>query len=105
MKYLKSIYVFRYDEKGHKWEKHKLNRVLVSGSSKSCKLSDTLNRDAHIVLRVMQNPDADVFPQDVIVFDENCGDRPPEGGIGIVVSVTRNKQGSIRVQHTKIICR
>ena len=105
MKYLKSIYVFRYDEKRHKWKKTELNKVLVSGSCESYNLSDTLNRDAHMVLRVMQNPEADVLPQDVVVFDENCGDEPPESGASVVVAVTRNTQGSIRVQHTKIICK
>ena len=105
MKYLKSVYIFRYDEKEHIWSKREINRVLVSGTYQDYKLSDTLDRDAHIVLRVMQNPDADVMPQDVVVFDENCGDTPPEDGKCIVVSVTRNTQGSSRVQHTKIICR
>ena len=105
MKYLRSVYIFRYDEKEHTWTRHELCGVLVSGNSENYKLSDTLNRDAHIVLRVMQNPDADVMPQDVVVFDEDCGDRPPEVGGYIVLSVTRNTQGSKRVQHTKVICK
>lgn len=105
MKYLKSVYVFRYDEKEHKWSKSELNRVLVSGTRQSYNLSDTLDRDAYTVIRVMQNPNADVLPQDIIAFEENCGDMPPEENFGVVVSVTRNTQGSNRVQHTKIICK
>lgn len=105
MRYLKSVYVFRYDEKEHIWNKHELNRVLVSGTRESYKLSDTLDRDAYTVIRVMQNPLADVKPQDVIAFELSCGDAPPDEGCAVVVSVTRNTQGSSRVQHTKIICK
>lgn len=105
MKYLKSVYVFRYDEKEHVWKKHELSRVLVSGTRQSYKLSDTLNRDANTILRVMQNPEADVMPQDVIAFEMSYGDTPPDEGCAVVVSVTRNTQGSNRVQHTKIVCK
>ena len=105
MKYLKTVYIFRYDEKNHTWKKSTLERVLISGTMQSFGLSDTLKRDAYAVLRVMQNPDADVLPQDVVAFCEECSDVPPDTGCGVVISVTRNTQGSKRVQHTKIVCR
>lgn len=105
MKYLKTVYVFRYDEKMHTWSRRELSSVLISGTLQNYSLSDTLNRDAYCVLRVMQNTDADVLPGDVVVFEVPEGDVPPDKNRAVVVSVTKNNRGSKRVQHTKIICR
>ena len=105
MKYLKSVCVFRYDEKKHVWEKRVFEHVLVSGTQENFRLSDTLDRDAYTVLRIMRNPCADVLPQDIVVLSDKCGDVPPDAGFGVVVSVTHNTQGGRKVQHTKIICR
>jgi len=105
MKYLKNAYVFRYDEKTHTWKKIILERVLVSGTAQNFRLSDTLDRDAYLVLRIMQNPQADIQPQDVVAFEDDLNDIPPEENRYIVVSVTRNTQGSKRVQHAKVMCR
>ena len=105
MKYLKTVYVHRYSESDDAWHKKELSGVLVSGTQNSYSLSDTLNRDAHITLRVMGNADADVIPQDVISFKESDGAAPPDNDIAVVVSITKNSCGSKRVRHTKIICR
>lgn len=105
MKYLKTVYVFRYDEKTHTRKKSKLDRVLVSGTRENYSLSDTLNRDGYIVLRVLQNPDADILPGDVISLEDSPDDIPPDEVCGVVVSVKRNTLGSEKVQHTKIVCR
>lgn len=105
MKYLKTIYLYRYDEKENIWHRSEIQNVLVSGSSESYNLSDTLNRDAHVILRVMGNDNADVLPQDVISLDETNEEKPPKRNALIVVSVTKNSCGGKRVRHTKVLCR
>ena len=105
MKHLRTVYVHRYDEKNHTWHKTELSGVLVSGTVKAYNLSDTLKRDAGIVLRVMGDADADVLPQDVISFEASESVEPQEVGTAVVVSVTKNNRGSKAVRHTKIICR
>lgn len=105
MKYLKTVYVHRYDEKEHIWHKSEFSRVLVSGTVNGYDLSDTLNRDTQIVLRVMGTDDADILPQDVISFEVTEGEAPPSANTAVVVSVTKNSRGSAKVRHTKIVCR
>ncbi len=104
MKYLKTIYLYRYDEKENTWQKRELEKALVSGSSESYNLSDTLNRDAHVTLRIMGDDAQDVMPQDIISL-ENTEEIPPKENFLVVVSVCKNSLGSKRVRHTKILCR
>ena len=105
MKFLKEITRFRYDEKEHIWHKKELKNVLVSGSLEDFKLSDEVNRDAHILLRVMGNDDADVLSQDVIFLGVTDNEIPPEINTAVVASVKKNSYGSPRVRHTKILCK
>ncbi len=105
MKYLKTVYLYRYDEKENTWCKSEIKNVLVSGSSESYNLSDTLNRDARVVLRVMGDDNADVLPQDIVSLDKTNDEKPPQNKVLVVVSVNRNSYGSKRVRHTKIICK
>lgn len=104
MKYLKSIYVYRYDEKEHKWERRQFKNVLVSGTKDSYNLSDTLNRNAYVILRVMGDDSADILAQDVVSFCENQGNIPPDDSV-VAISVTRNSRGSECVRHTKVVCK
>lgn len=105
MKFLKTANLYRYDEKQNIWSKSELKNLLVSGSDKSYNLSDTLNRDAHIILRVMGDDDADILPQDVISFELTDEMTPPKENVAVVVSVSHNSLGSMRVRHTKVLCR
>ena len=104
MKGLKTIYVYRYDEKENLWCEKEFKDVFVSGTKDSYNLSDTLNRDAHVTLRVMMNGNVDILPQDVISFSKSAGGTPPEDRL-VVVEVRKNVWGSRRVRHTKIICK
>ena len=105
MKFLKTAYCYRYDEKKNIWSKKEIKNVLVSGSNESYNLSDTLNRDAHIILRVMGDDNADILAQDVISFKEVQGNTPPDNDIAVVVLVSHNSLGSKRVRHTKLVCK
>ena len=105
MKYLKTVYRSRYDEKSHSWSDCELSNVLVSGTEKKYNLSDTLDRDAQVVLRVLGDDSADVLPQDVIRFEKTDNDTQEGDGALVVVAVFRNSNGSQRVRHTKILCK
>ena len=105
MKYLKTVYRYRYDEKNHSWSVIELSNVLVSGTDKSYNLSDTLDRDAQVVLRIIGNDSADVLPQDIITYEKTESITPMDKGALVVVAVFRNSNGSPRVRHTKIICK
>ncbi len=105
MKYLKTVYRYRYDEKAHSWSVTELKCVLLSGAVESYNLSDTLNRDAQVVLRVLGDDKADVLPQDVIRTEKVENSTPTGEGALVVVAVFRNSNGSERVRHTKILCK
>ncbi len=102
MRYLKTVYRYRYDEKEHIWHKCQLFNVLASGTMNNYNLSDELNRDAYIVLRIMGEDNADIKVQDVIAF---CDGKTPPKEKAVVISVTKNSQGSKRVRHTKVVCK
>lgn len=104
MKNFMTVYAYRYDEKENLWCEKELENVLVSGSKDSYNLSDTLNRDAHVTLRIMGNESVDVLPQDVISFSKSEDGTLPEDRL-VVVAVRKNYWGSRRVRHTKIICK
>lgn len=104
MKGLKTVYLYRYNEKENSWCEKELNNVFVSGSKDSYNLSDTLNRDARVTLRVMSDGNVDVLPQDVISFSKSEDGTPPEDRL-VVIEVRKNFWGSRRVRHTKIICK
>ena len=104
MKNLLTIYAYRYDEKENLWREKELKNVFVSWTKDSYNLSDTLNRDARITLRVMQDGDVDILPQDVISFTRGNQSSPPENSL-VVIEVRKNFWGSRRVRHTKIICK
>ena len=103
MKDLKTITVYRYDERNNVWSKRIIKNVFLTGTADSYTLSDTLNKNAGPVLRVMDDVVCDVAPSDVIFLGEHQGDVPPEGTV-VVVSVVRNEHGTI-TRHTKILCR
>ncbi|MBQ3181137.1 MAG: hypothetical protein IJB50_00015 [Clostridia bacterium] len=105
MKYLKTVSLYRYDEQKNVWSVKELKNVLVSGTDKSYNLSDTLNRDAHIILRVMGSDNADILPQDIISFDKTNEKTPPNENIAVVVAVFKNSLGSKRIRHTKVLCK
>lgn len=105
MKYLKTVSLYRYDEQKNVWSKKELKNVLVSGTDKSYNLSDTLNRDAHIILRIMGDDNADVLAQDVISFDKTNEITPPDENIAVVVAVNKNALRSRRIRHTKVLCK
>ncbi len=103
MKNLKTVTVFRYDEKTNAWSKHFVPDVFIAGSSNTYTLTDTLNKDAHLTLRVLGDIVCDVVPSDVIFLGTHQGETPPEDSV-VVVSVVRNEQGK-KTAHTKISCR
>ena len=104
MKGLKTVYLYRYNEKENSWSEKELKNVFVSGSKDSYNLSDTLNRDAHVILRVMGNANVDILPQDAISFSKSEDGTLPEDRL-VVVEVRKNIWGSRRVHHTKIVCK
>ncbi len=105
MKYLKTVALYRYDEQKNVWSKKEIKNVLVSGTDKSYNLSDTLNRDAHITLRVMGDDNADILPQDIVSFDVINETTPPDENFAVVVAVCKNSLGSKRIRHTKVLCK
>lgn len=105
MRFLKNVYLYRYCERENVWSCRELKNVLVSGDEESYNLSDTLNRDAQIVLRIMGDSDADVLPQDMISFSKSNKNTPPDVGTFVVTAVCNNKLGSRRIRHTKVLCK
>lgn len=105
MKLKKTVYRYRYDERTHIWSVIELLNVLVSGSVDSYNLSDTLNRDARVVLRVLGDDEADVSPQDIITFAQAKNGIPNDNDKLVVVAVSKNSNGTKRVHHTKILCK
>lgn len=103
MKKLKTAKVFRYDEKENLWRSWEVEGIFVTGTAESFNLSDTLDRSANLVLRVMGDTTCDVKAADKITFEPWEGTTPPDGA-HVVVSVTRNEHG-INTSHTKILCR
>ncbi len=105
MKLKKTVYRYRYNENTHSWSVIELCNVLLSGTRESYNLSDTLNRDANVVLRVLGDDSADVSPQDVITFERAENGTPEAFSNLVVVAVFRNSNGTKRVRHTKILCK
>ena len=103
MKKLKTITVYRYDEKNSVWSRRELKNVFYTGEKQAYTLSDTLNKNVNLILRVMGETACDVNPSDVIFLGTHQGETPPDDGY-VVVSVVRNEQGEI-TRHTKILCR
>ena len=68
-------------------------------------LSDALNRDAQVILRVMGDGNADVLPQDIISFEKTEGLSPQDKKCYTVVAVIKNSCQSNRLCHTKVLCR
>ena len=105
MKHLNKVYCHKYDEKAQVWRKYEIADVLVFGTYMNYNLSDTLNRDATVTLRIMGDCSVQVEPQDIISFEATQDTAPPNNNTVLVVSVKKNQWGSRRVRHTKIICR
>ncbi len=103
MKRLMPVTVYRYNEKNEKWRKWELENVFYTDTTKAYTLSDTLDKNTNLVLRVMDDITCDVEPSDVIFLGVHQGETPPDGA-SVVVSVVRNKHG-ISTRHTKILCR
>ncbi len=103
MKNLNTIRVFRYDERENLWSSHELKNVFITGTKESYTLSDTQDRQASYIMRVMGDVSCDIEVSDRIVKMPFEGDIPPEDAV-TAVSVTRNDQG-IRTSHTKILCK
>ena len=102
MKRLMPITVYRYDEKENTWSKREIKNVFYT-KKESYALSDTLNKDGGLVLRVMGDTACDVNPSDVVFLGVHQGETPPDDA-RVVVSVTRNEHGA-NTRHTKILCR
>lgn len=103
MKNLNTVTVYRYDEKNEQWCKRELNNVFYTGEKQSYNLSDTLDKNVNLILRVMGDTDCDVIPSDVICLGTHQGETPPDDRF-VVVSVVRNKHGA-GTRHTKISCK
>lgn len=103
MKRLTTVTVYRYDEKDNVWSKRELKNVFCTGTNESYAMTDTLNKDAKLVLRVLKDTGCDVYPSDVIFLGTHQGETPPDD-VSVVISVTRNKHG-FNTRHTKILCR
>lgn len=105
MRFLKTVYLKRYDEKTNIWSYKELKNVLVSGNDENYNLSDSLNRDAQITLRVMGDGREDILPQDIISFDEINESSPQSKKTYTVTAVSKNVLGSKRMRHTKVLLR
>lgn len=103
MKNLKTIKVFRYDERENGWSEHEIENVFISGFKESYNLSDTLEKNVSQVMRVMGNAECDVKVSDRIVLMPYDGSICPDNAL-VVVSVTKNVCGE-NTSHTKILCR
>ena len=103
MKKLMPVTVYRYDERNDKWRKWELNNVFYTDTTKTYTLSDTLDKNVNLILRVIDDITCDVAPSDVIVLGKHQGETPPDEK-SVVVSVVRNEHG-INTRHTKILCR
>ncbi len=103
MKNLKTIKVFRYDEKENTWSSKEIKNVFITGTKESYNLSDTMDKRASQVMRVMGDSACDVMAADRIVVMP-CDTVTPPDGAAVVVSVTKNGHG-IKTAHTKILCR
>lgn len=105
MRFRKTVYLKRYDEKTNIWSYKELKNVLVSGNDENYNLSDALNRDAQITLRVMGDGREDILPQDIISFDEINESSPQSTKTYTVTAVCKNTLGSKRIRHTKVLLR
>lgn len=103
MKNLKTVTVYRYDERRDAWRKWELKNVFYAGTINDYTLSDTLNKNVKLVLRVMDDTTCDVAPSDVIFLGVHQGETPPDD-VSVVVSVVRNGHG-VNTSHTKILCK
>jgi hypothetical protein len=103
MKNLKTIKVFRYDEKENVWAKHEIENVFIAGFKESYNLSYTMDKNVSQILRVMGDCECDVSVSDRIVLMPYDGNTPPDNAL-VVVSVTKNVCGE-NTAHTKILCR
>ena len=103
MKNLKTVTVYRYDERRAVWSKWELKNVFYTDSTNDYTLSDTLNKNVNLTLRVMDDTVCDVIPSDVIYLGVHQGEIPPDD-VSVVVSVVRNEHG-VNTRHTKILCR
>ena len=102
MKNLKTVEVYRYDEKQNVWSKREIKGVFVTGTKDSYELSDTLSKNAKVVLRVFKDLSCDVEVGDVISLEKSDNIKPPQKSY-VVVSVVKNEHG-YKTSHTKILC-
>lgn len=103
MKNLKTIKVFRYDEKENVWSNREVKNVFITGTSENYNLSDTLDKKVSWVMRVMGDVSCDVCAADRIAVMPCDASTPPDDA-PVVVSVTKNEHG-VNTSHTKILCR
>ncbi len=103
MKNLKTIKVYRYDEKECTWSFHEIKNVFITGTDQSYNLSDTLDKNVSCIMRVMKDVTCDICVSDKVVIAP-CNDLTPPDDALVVVSVTKNEHG-IYTHHTKILCR
>lgn len=104
MRFKKTVYLKRYDEKTQVWSHKELKNVLVT-VKENYNLSDTLNRDAQVILRVMGDGDADVLPLDIISFEKMDEATLYSQKTYTVTAVSRNNSCSSRLRHTKVLCK
>ena len=105
MRFIKTVRLKRYDEKTNIWSYKELKNVLVSGDEENYNLSDALDRDAQITLRVMGDGRDDILPQDIILLDEMNEPSPRGLKEYTVTAVSKNTLGSKRIRHTKVLLR
>lgn len=103
MRNLKTIKVYRYDEKECTWSFHEIKNVFITGTDQSYNLSDTLDKNVSCIMRVMNDLTCDVCVSDRVVIAPFDDAIPPDDAL-VVVSVRRNDHGA-NTHHTKILCR
>ena len=104
MRFKKTVYLKRYDEKTHTWSYKELENVLAT-LKENYNLSDSLDRDAQVILRVMGDGEADVCPQDIISFEKMNEESPRDQKVYTVVAVVNNTSCSKRLRHTRVLCK
>ena len=103
MRTYQPVYRFRYVKDLGVWEKVILFPALVSGTVEQYALSDSLDRDAHVTVRIISEEKQDVVAGDVLTFSD-CH-APHEQESVAVVAVKDNRFGTKHLCHTKLVCR
>lgn len=99
---LKTIYVYRYNQKDGTWSERTIGNVFVSGVKNGYRLDDTMNKNSSTTIRIMSDKKADIMPEDVVMFEKANGNIPEN--CAVVVSVKENFAAKT-IGHTKVILR